>query len=316
MQTIMPAVDPLLDPLHPRTTAADFGPTIATMARLFLKASQVPANQLTGRSLGDRNPALIEEMLPFFDWFYHHYFRVKTDGWEHIPPSGRMLLIGSHNGGLAAPDTTMMTYDWLRRFGVDRPAYALMDPRMWQVFPPVARMGAWVGCLRADSVMAVRALRQEAALLIYPGGARDVFRPHHLRDRICFFGQKGFIKLALIEEAPIVPLISYGAHDTLRVLTDFYPQVDRWRQRRGWSWPLGLDPGTLPLYLGWPWGLAFGPLPHIPTPVPLHTRVCAPITFDRYGPEAARDDAYVDACYGQVRGIMQKELDALFALYD
>ncbi|HIK44688.1 MAG TPA: 1-acyl-sn-glycerol-3-phosphate acyltransferase [Leptolyngbyaceae cyanobacterium M65_K2018_010] len=303
------------EPLLPQTTWATLGPATITFLRLFWQASWASPASCNGWSLDDRNPALIDQMLPFFDWFYHHYFRVKTEGWEQIPAQGRLLLVGSHNGGLAAPDAVMMTYDWIRRFGSDRPAYALMDPQMWRVFPGVARMATWAGCIRAESHLAVQALRREAAVLIYPGGVRDVFRPHSLRNQVCFFGEKGFIKLALLESAPIVPLISHGAHDTLWVLADFHAQVVALHQR-GWPWPLGFDPGTFPLYLGLPWGLALGPLPNIPLPVPLHTRVCAPITFSRYGPAAAHDAAYVNECYERVHGIMQQELDHLFALYE
>ena len=308
-------VPDLAQSLSPETTWRQFAPAAGTVLKLFLQASLAPANSLTGWSLGDRNPALIDQMLPFFDWMYHHYFRVKTDGWQHIPSQGPVLLVGSHNGGLAAPDTVMMTYDWFRRFGTQRLAYALMDPRMWQVFPGVARMGAWVGCVRASRRMALQALRQEAAVLIYPGGVRDVFRPHHQRRQVCFFGQQGFIKLALMEASPIVPLISHGAHDTLQVLVDLYPamaNLHRW----GLPWLAGIDPGSFPLYLGLPWGLALGPLPNIPLPIPLHTRVCAPIIFPHYGRDAARDPVYVDRCYHQVRQIMQQELDSLYALYE
>jgi 1-acyl-sn-glycerol-3-phosphate acyltransferase len=289
---------------------------MSAMGQLAGEAAQQPAGSLDGRSLADRDPAHIDRMLPFLDWLYHHYFRVKTDGWEHVPAQGPMLIVGSHNGGLAAPDTLMMTYDWLRRFGSQRPAYALMDPRIWRVLPTLGRMGSWVGCLRADSPAGVRALRQGFPLLVYPGGARDVFRPRRLRHRICFFGQKGFIKLALREEVPIVPAISYGAHDTLWVLEDFYEIADTWRRQQTWDWPLGIDPGTLPLYLGLPWGITLGPWPHLPLPVPLHTRVCPPITFPRYGLAAAQDGDYVDACYNQVLETMQQSLDQLFALYE
>jgi hypothetical protein len=66
----------------------------------------------------------------------------------------------------------MFTYDWMRRFGPTRPAYALMEPTMWQVFPGVAHMAVWVGCVQASSQMAVQALRRDAALLIYPGGVQ------------------------------------------------------------------------------------------------------------------------------------------------
>lgn len=283
--------------------------------QLWREARMADRDTLTGLSLEDRDAAKIDRMLPFFSGFYDYYFRVSTEGWEHIPAEGKVLLVGAHNGGLAAPDAVMMTYDWLRYFGSQRPAYALMDARMWQVFPGVARMATWVGAVQAKSEMAVEVLKSDAALLIYPGGVRDVFRPHHQRNRICFYGQKGFIKLALLEAAPIVPLVSYGAHDTLFVLADVYPHLAQLHQQ-GMPWPFGIDPGVFPIYLGLPWGLGVGPLPNIPLPVPLHTRVCPPIRFERYGPEAAHDADYVEDCYGLVQTTMQSELDDLFARYD
>ena len=71
----------------------------AIFADLYLKASLAPANTLTGWSLEDRDPEIIEKLMPFFGWFYEQYFRVQTDGWENIPKTGKVLLIGSHNGG-------------------------------------------------------------------------------------------------------------------------------------------------------------------------------------------------------------------------
>jgi 1-acyl-sn-glycerol-3-phosphate acyltransferase len=278
--------------------------------KLYAQAYRAPENTLTGWSLTDRDPQVIEALMPFFGWFYQYYFRVQTDGWEHIPATGKMLLIGSHNGGLAAPDTVMMTYDWFRHFGTQRPAYALMDPRIWQGLPGLARLATQVGTIQPHPMMARAALQQDATLLIYPGGVQDVFRPHAQRHQVQFFGHHGFIKLALQEAAPIVPLISYGAHSTLMVLTDIYPQVKQLHDL-GMPWLLGIDPGVCPIYLGLPWGLAVGPLPNIPLPVQLHTRVCPPIRFERYGQTAAQDKAYVETCYQQVQCTMQRALDQL-----
>ncbi len=279
-------------------------------ATLALKATLAPSNTLTGWSLDDRNPEVIQRLLPLIGWFYRNYFRVKADGWEHVPKAGKLLLVGSHNGGLASPDTVMTIYDWFQHFSSDRPAYALMEPKMWRAFPGVARLAAQVGALQAHTRMALKALDHNAAVLIYPGGARDVFRPHSLRDQVCFFGHKGFVKLALRKEVPIVPVISWGAHDTLIVLADLYPQVKQFHQW-GLPWLLDIDPGVFPIYLGLPWGLAVGPLPNIPLPIPLHIRVCPAIAFERYGDVAAKDFDYVDECYERVRRTMQQELDRL-----
>lgn len=279
-------------------------------ADLYLKASLAPANTLTGRSLDDRNPQIIEKLMPFFGWVYENYFRVQTDGWQNIPKTGKVLLIGSHNGGLAAPDTVMMTYDWFRQFGTERLAYALMEPKIWDFLPGLARLATQVGTIRPYPELAREALRRGAGVLIYPGGTKDVFRPYSLRNKIYFCGQKGFIKLALQEEVPIVPFISHGAHSTLIVLADIYPLLEQLHQF-GMPWFYGIDAEVFPIYLGLPWGIGFGPLPNIPLPVKLHTRVCPSILFERYGQEAAHDREYVEQCYHQVCNTMQEELDQL-----
>lgn len=289
-----------------------FSESAQAFVELFLKANLAHPQRLTGWSLDDRDPRIIQKLLPFFGGVYRYYFRVTTDGWEYVPKQGKVLLVGSHNGGLAAPDTVMMTYHWFQQFGTERLAYALMEPKMWQVFPGVARLATQVGCIQADSRMAIAALRRNAAVLIYPGGVRDVFRPHALEQQIYFQGNHGFIKLALLEEVPIVPVISHGAHSTLWVLADIYPQLAQLHQW-GVPWPFNFDPGTFPIYLGLPWGLAIGPWPNIPLPVPIHIRICPPIRFDRYGAAAAHDPEYLQACYDQVCQTMQRELDRLFA---
>ncbi len=268
-------------------------------------------NKFDGWSLDDRDPKVIDAFMPVWEWLYHYYFRVTTDGWHHIPPQGKILVIGSHNGGLATPDTFMFAYHWFRRFGTERLTYGLMHPTVWQVSPKIiSQWAAQCGAVVAHPKMARAALERDAAVLVYPGGGEDVFRPHHLRDKIYFAGRKGFIKLALREGVPIIPLISKGAHDTLFVLADFYKQV---RQLHEWGmpWLLGIDPVVFPVYLGLPWGVGIGPWPNIPLPAQIHIRVCAPIVFERYGREAASSRHYVNACYEQVRHQMQLELDHL-----
>ncbi|MEM7759783.1 MAG: lysophospholipid acyltransferase family protein [Cyanobacteria bacterium P01_A01_bin.40] len=296
---------------HPQNIPATIQSAKA-LVELYLEASLAKANTFTGESLSDRNPQIIEQLLPFFGWIYQNYFRVQTDGWEHIPQTGKVLLIGSHNGGLATPDTVMMTYDWFRQFGTERLAYALMEPRIWQFLPGLGRLSAQIGAIKPHPNLIRAALRQDAAVLIYPGGAKDVFRPYSLRNKIYFHGHKGFIKLALQEKAPIIPFISHGAHSTLIVLADIHPQMQQ-LHKWGMPWLGGIDPGVFPIYLGLPWGISFGPLPNIPLPIKLHTRVCPAIAFERYGEDASRDHNYVEQCYRLVESKMQQELDRLVA---
>lgn len=265
-----------------------------------------------GWSLDDRDVTAIKSWMPIWEWFYHHYFRVKIQGWEHIPPEGRMLMVGSHNGGLASPDMFMSMYAWFRRFGPERLAYGLMHPNVWKVAPEIAKQAVQCGALIAHPKTAMAALRREAAVLVYPGGGDDAFRLHRLRHQIYLAGRKGFIKLALREEAPIIPIISCGAHDTLMVVADCYEFMQQLHQG-GMPWLFGVDPTIFPIYVGFPWILGVGPIPNLPLPMPIHLRICPPILFSKYGREAANDREYVDACYETVVMEMQKQLDDLVA---
>ncbi len=265
-----------------------------------------------GWTLDRRDPKFIQSLMPIWEWLYYHYFRVQTSGWHHIPPNQKVLFVGSHNGGLSVPDTHMMMYDWFKRFGVERPVYGLMHPTPWE-FSALGAAAAKIGAVIAHPKMAIAAFRSGASVLVYPGGAQDVFRPHSLRNQIYFAERKGFIKLALRENVPIVPVISAGAHNTLFVLADCYKIVQQLHEW-GMPWLFGIDPVVFPIYLGLPWGIAFGPLPNIPLPKPIYTRVCPPIVFERYGKQAACDRDYVNACYELVRSQMQQELDSLVRL--
>lgn len=273
---------------------------------------QYPQKTKPGWSLDERDPKFIKSLMPILGFLYNYYFRVQTSGWENIPDE-KVLFVGSHNGGLASPDTSMMMYDWLRRYGTERPIYGLMHPKVWEVSPPLAEIVGKAGAIMAHPKVAYAALRSGASVLVYPGGAEDVFRPHQMRDKIYFAERRGFIKLALRENVPIVPAISWGAHDTLFVLADCYKIMQQLHEY-GMPWLMGIDPVVFPIYLGLPWGLAFGPLPNIPLPVPIYTRVCPPIVFERYGKKAASDRNYVNACYELVRSQMQQELDNLIKM--
>ena len=267
-------------------------------------------NVKSGWSLKRRNPQVIESLMPLWEWFYRYYFRVSTDGWHYIPQQEKVLLVGSHNGGLAAPDMVMSMYDWFRHFGTQRPVYGLMHRNIWKIDSNMAKLAEQTGAIVAHPQMAIAALRSNASVLVYPGGAQDVFRPHSQRNQINLAGRKGFIKLALREKVPIVPVISHGAHDTLFVLGDIYQTVKQLNQW-GMPWLLDIDPEVFPIYLGIPWGLSIGPLPNIPLPAKIHIRVLPPIVFARNGKKASRDRTYVDECYQLVVNKMQQGLDDL-----
>ena len=75
------------------------------------------------------------------------------------------------------------------------------------------------GTVAASHENARKALEAGAAVLVYPGGDYDVHRPSWQRNRIDFGGRKGFIRLALDQDVPIVPVVAVGGQETALFLS-------------------------------------------------------------------------------------------------
>src|SRR5919112_474843 len=59
-----------------------------------------------------------------------------------------------------------------------------------------------------------RALERDAALLVYPGGDHETYRPSWESAKIDFAGRKGFARLAMEHDVPIVPVVAIGGQET------------------------------------------------------------------------------------------------------
>ncbi len=264
-----------------------------------------------GRSFDKRDPAFIKMMMPVWDWLYRNYFRVETGGWHNMP-EGKTLVVGSHNGGLTSPDLGMFLFDWFKRYGTGRLMYGLMHREMWRGNRLAAEQAEKLGAVEAHPKVAFEAFNRGASVLVFPGGGIDVFRPFHQWDKIHFAERRGFIKLALREGVPITPLVSVGAHHTLYVLADLAPVMQE-LIKKGMPWPFP-NPEVLPIYLGAPTGLTVGPLPNIPIPRKIYTRVGKPIVLDedpKPGKSYKRD--FIEECYQRVLRAMQDEMNDLIA---
>ena len=145
-------------------------------------------------------------------------------------------------------------------------------------------------------------------VLAFPGGETDSMRSFADRNRIIFGTRRGYIRLALRENVPIVPVVTAGGHETLVVLTS----GERIARVTGIDRVLGMK--RWPITLCLPWGITFGPpILHLPVPTRVYQQVLPPVRFERSGEEAAEDADYVEACHERVHGMMQACLDELLA---
>jgi 1-acyl-sn-glycerol-3-phosphate acyltransferase len=233
------------------------------------------------------------------------YFRLDVRGLETIPPSP-VLMVGNHSGGTMVVDAWGLFVAWHRHFGSQRPLLSLTHELVLAT-ETTGRFFGRLGVLYASPEIALHALREHCRdVLVMPGGDLDTWRPFRERYRVRFSGRVGYARLALKAGVPIVPVAHAGAHHTLLVLTDGQRLAKALHMRaiaRASVWPISL---------ALPWGLAFGPLPHLPLPVTLRYRVGRPIV-PRPPAGAEPTDEEVHALDLTVRTALQQELDKLAA---
>jgi 1-acyl-sn-glycerol-3-phosphate acyltransferase len=259
------------------------------------------ASRMTA-DLDDRDPDYIRENLALSWLLASIWFRGEVRNLGHIPEQGPVLLVGNHSGGNLTPDTLMFTLAFSTYFGVERRYFQLAHNLV--LASPVGQILRKYGTVTASHENAHTALDSGAALLVYPGGDWEVHRPTWEGGKIDFAGRKGFIRLALDEGVPIVPVVSVGGQETALFLSRGNLIARTLRLDRLFRLKV------LPISLALPWGLNIGDfLGHFPLPAKITTEVLPPIDLrQEFG-----EDPDLDEIYDHVTRLMQDALDSLAA---
>jgi 1-acyl-sn-glycerol-3-phosphate acyltransferase len=245
-----------------------------------------------------RDPEYIARTLPAIRAWSELYFRADVSGLEHIPADEPVLLVGNHSGGTLIADTFVFAQHFYDHFGPQRRFHQLAHDLVFRL--PGARASlSRFGTVPANRDNMRRALGRGAALLVYPGGDHETYRPTWESDRIDFAGRTGFAELAIELGVPIVPVVAIGGQETALFLG----------QGRRISRLLGLDRTlrlkVFPVQIAPPAGVTLLDLPlRIPLPAKISIRVLEPIDLR----ERAED---ADGAYEVVTGTMQRTLHEL-----
>jgi 1-acyl-sn-glycerol-3-phosphate acyltransferase len=268
---------------------------------------------LLGRGVSDdpleqRDPGFIESEREGLGRLLDAWYTPDVLGIENLP-DGRMLAVGAHNGGMQSPDMFITMVAFWKRFGVERASYGLAHDAVFRL-PGLGRYIAKMGAVPAHTEHALELLGRDAAVLVYPGGDVDAFKPYARRHVIEFGGRKGFARVAIRTGAPIVPIVSVGAHEGFHLFTDGREFANRSGLKR-WT-----RVEVFPIGLALPFGLYVSALqPYLPLPTRVRVQVLPPLDLG-HPPEAADDPAAVDEAVERVRATMQTGLDALVAQGD
>jgi 1-acyl-sn-glycerol-3-phosphate acyltransferase len=249
------------------------------------------ASRVPKADLDQRDPDYIRDQLPSTWLLASLYFRADVQHLDRIPAEGPVLLIGNHSGGNVPPDTFVFTLAFCSYFGVERPFYQLAHNLVVSA-PPLGWLRKF-GTVAANHENARLALESGAALLIYPGGDYEVFRPSWERHKVDFDGRMGYVKLAREAGVPIVPVASVGGQEAALFLSR-----GQWLAKLLRADKL-LRLKSIPISLAFPWGLNISDLAgHIPLPTKISIEVQHPIDVD--GDDQAVHDKVMASLQGGV----------------
>ena len=277
-------------------------PHPSLLSRLVRELGAQAQRAIPRADLDERDPDFIRERLPLMWLIASIWYRGEVRGLGNIPESGPVLLVGNHSGGNMTPDTIIFTLAFSTYFGVERHFYQLAHNLVLSM-PALGSLRKF-GTVAASPQNSEKALESGAALLVYPGGDYEVHRPTWERNRVDFGNRKGFIRLALEQNVPLVPVVSIGGQETALFLS----RGERLAQLLALDRVFRLK--VLPISLAVPWGLNIGDmLGHLPLPAKITIETLPAIDLRaEFGP-----DPDVDEIYDHVQRLMQDTLDALAA---
>ena len=223
---------------------------------------------LDPEAVGDPDLDLAQLVAPVVG-LIKHYFRGEVEGLGRLP-EGQALLVANHNAGITSMETFLLGLEYYQHTG-GRELIRFLGHDMMGRLPLIGNFLIQVGMIRASHSAADKALQSGAKVMVLPGGNYEAFRPYRQRHKVDFGGHVGYVRLALRNRAPVVPVLCLGGHETLYVLF----RGARLARLTGAKRFLRSD--SFPLFFALPWGLALGPIFHLPLPAKLEVEVGQPL---------------------------------------
>jgi 1-acyl-sn-glycerol-3-phosphate acyltransferase len=227
----------------------------------------------------------------------YQYFRPEIHGIENIP-AGRALVVPNHSGQLPYDGLVIGVASLLHA----KPPRLLraMAERWFPTLPFVNEAFSRAGVVVGDPINCRNLLLDEQAILVFPEGARGSGKPWKDRYKLRRFG-RGFMRLALQTDTPVVPTAVIGAEESIVSLYDW-----KWGARRLGMPYMPINP-LLPV---------LGPLAYLPLPTKFHIYFGEPMTFSGpFDDEDAVIDRKVEAVQARVQSMVDAGLKARSSIF-
>jgi 1-acyl-sn-glycerol-3-phosphate acyltransferase len=180
------------------------------------------------------------DVVPLFklvEWVSRR-LHVDIVGLENLP-AGRAILVANHAFGW---DILFAMSAIRARTG--RKVWALGEHVWWRV-PIARRLAAAFGTVDGTHENTDTLLSRDELVMVLPGGLREALKPRELRYRLLWGHRYGFVRAAIRNHAPIIPVASIGADELFDLVGNAFARGNRWL--RGTGIPIPLTSKVVPI---------------------------------------------------------------------
>jgi 1-acyl-sn-glycerol-3-phosphate acyltransferase len=163
-----------------------------------------------------RDLEFLKDFRQYLRPIFENYFRVDYHGVKDLEGTPS-LFVGNHNG-IFSVEILMMLEIWARELQFKFPGIFGLTHDMVFNHAVLKHIVPKIGCIPANPDIAKEAFKHGHSLLVYPGGEFETFRPLSEKSEVQFSGRKGFARLALEADVPIIPVANVGGHEQSLVL--------------------------------------------------------------------------------------------------
>jgi 1-acyl-sn-glycerol-3-phosphate acyltransferase len=140
----------------------------------------------------------------------------RVYGIENVPLDRPVMFVGNHTL-MGLLDVPVMLVELHDRLGLwPRP----LGDHIHFFVPGWRELLAAFGTVEGTREHCRELMRAGESLLVFPGGAREVFKRRGERYRLLWDGRTGFARLAIEYGYPIVPFAAVGAEECYDILVD------------------------------------------------------------------------------------------------
>lgn len=221
------------------------------MKWFFKKVSEKVNQQVIEKISEVDKENLVYRALPhFLGEIMTKYFRTEVEGLEHIPKKGSGLITPNHSGysGFDAFILCHHIYQEIQR------TPRVLTHHFWFLNQTTSIPAEKMGFVEANRKNGLNILAQKKLLIVFPEGEYGNFKPSTKRYKLQTF-KKGFVRMAIETQSPIIPTLVIGAEETHINLA----QLKFTKYLRGLVLPLPLNVIPLPAR----WKIKFLPPIHL-----------------------------------------------------